>query len=112
MYMWYVFRVCDDRDMSLKTSLTHIALTTAFVDATACESAQNQKINYPRHRETDTSPSKEVEAPQHVKTPSFTLRRIILRSSAPQSCKVSMMNLSTLAVSLRLHNRVIVDGMK
>ena len=35
MYMWYVFRVCDDKDMSLNTSLTHMALTTAFVDATA-----------------------------------------------------------------------------
>ena len=62
MYMWYVFSVCDDRDMSLKTSLTHIALTTAFVDATACESAQNKKINHPRPREMDTSRI-EVKAP-------------------------------------------------
>ena len=68
MYMWYVFRVCDDRDMSLKTSLTHIALTTAFVDATACAEHQNQKINYPRHRETDTSHIDKVKAPQHLKT--------------------------------------------
>ena len=36
MYMWYVFSVCDDKDINLNTSLTHIALTTAFVDATAC----------------------------------------------------------------------------
>ena len=57
-----MFKVCDDRDMSLKTSLTHIALTTAFVDATACDSAQNQRINHPRHREMDTSRI-EVKAP-------------------------------------------------
>ena len=57
-----MFKVWEDNDMSLKTSLTHIALTTAFVDATACESAQNQKINHPRHREMDTSRI-EVKAP-------------------------------------------------
>ena len=51
MYMWYVFRVCDDKDMSLNTSLTHMALTTAFVDATACVEHQNQKINTPGRRE-------------------------------------------------------------
>ena len=64
MYMWYVLSVCDDRDMSLKTSLTHIALTTAFVDATACESAQNQRINHPRHREMDTSHMEGTATPQ------------------------------------------------
>ena len=63
MYMWYVLSVCDDRDMSLKTSLTHMALTTAFVDATACaEWPQNKKINHPRYREMDTSRI-EVKAP-------------------------------------------------
>ena len=56
MYMWYVLRVCDDKDMSLNTSLTHMALTTAFVDATACaEHPQNQKVNHPRRRAMDTS---------------------------------------------------------
>ena len=48
----------------------------------------------------------------YTSKPSLTLRNIILRSSAPQSCKVSIMNRSTRAVSLLLHNRVIVDGMK
>ena len=45
MYMWYVFSVCDDKDMSLNTSLTHMALTTALVEATACA----------EHRVLDTS---------------------------------------------------------
>ena len=46
MYMWYVFNVCDDKDMSLNTSLTHMALTTALVDATACAEHQNRKRNH------------------------------------------------------------------
>jgi hypothetical protein len=70
--MWYVFSVCDDRDMSLKTSLTHIALTTAFVDATACaEWPQNRKKDHPRHRVLDTSHVNKVKAPQHFKTPRY-----------------------------------------
>ena len=55
MYMWYVLRVCDDKDMSLNTSLTHMALTTAVVEATACaEWPQNRKRkhhNTPGRRE-------------------------------------------------------------
>ena len=34
-----------------------------------CEQPQNQKRNHPRHREMDTSPSKEVKAPLHHGTP-------------------------------------------
>ena len=35
MYIMYVFRLCEQSVMSLKTSLTQTADTTAFVDATA-----------------------------------------------------------------------------
>ena len=69
MYMWYVFSVCDDRDMSLKTSLTHIALTTAFVDATACaehRGRQNRKINHPRARLMDTSRIEGTATPRNA----------------------------------------------
>ena len=64
--MWYVFRVCDDKDMSLNTSLTHMALTTALVDATACA---EQKINHPRHREMDTTGRRNQTGMMFLTTP-------------------------------------------
>ena len=71
MYMWYVLRVCDDKDMSLNTSLTHMALTTALVDATACAEHQNQnrKRNHPRHRAMDTPGRRERAGMMFLTTP-------------------------------------------
>ena len=61
--------------------------------STRSERPQTRKRNHPRHRETDTSPSKEVKTPQHDGTPRSHLSQCFLGMLHLRSYRVGLLAL-------------------